>query len=346
VPNLNFPMTHGNSEWSLGSAQRLYLWAKSLMPYRGLSARNVDVGLEPVTDSCSRPLRTDDFPLVFLTHNDRRLLPSFLAHYREMGVTRFICTDDGSTDGTREYLAAQPDVDLYVSNVRYKQADRGKIWREKLLARYGFDRWYLNVDSDEYFVYDNMKSQDIADYARQLDACRIRRVPAPMLDLYPIGGLGTAVFSGRDGERPWDIATHFDRDGYSGRILSNALSLNGGMRARVFGARGELMKYPLMRWDRYCSLGRTVHRPRPALYNFPPVMAALLHFKVFSDFKDRTRYAVEQAQHHKGAELYRAVLERIDTTKDLDLGYSGSIRYLGAEDLVEKGFMRPLAAVG
>ena len=50
------------------------------------------------------PLKEKDFPLIFVIHNGRRFLPSFLKHYRSLGVTRFLCVDDASTDGTKEYL--------------------------------------------------------------------------------------------------------------------------------------------------------------------------------------------------------------------------------------------------
>ena len=101
-----------------------------------------------------RPLSADDFPLIVTTHNDMRLMASFFRHYRAMGVTRFICLDDVSTDGTADFILDQPDAELFTSNVRYKDAERGKIWREKLFAVFGRDRWYLNVDSDEYFLYE------------------------------------------------------------------------------------------------------------------------------------------------------------------------------------------------
>jgi hypothetical protein len=67
-------------------------------------------------------LSVDDFPLIVITHNDMRLIASFFQHYRSMGVTRFICLDDASTDGTADFILEQPDTELFTSNVRYKDA--------------------------------------------------------------------------------------------------------------------------------------------------------------------------------------------------------------------------------
>ena len=246
------------------------------------------------------PLSDDDFPLVVITHNDMRLMRSFFRHYRSMGVTRFFCMDDASTDGTQDFILDQPDADLFTSNVRYKDADRGKIWREKLFDILGHDRWYLNVDSDEYFLYESISRETIGEYTRRLDTAGVSRVPAPMLDLYPMGDVSRAVFSGANGAMPWEVATHFDGDGYTANAFKTGMSIYGGVRARVFRSRGELMKYPLIRWDRYCSLGRTIHRPRPHLYNFAPTLGVLLHFKIFSDVGKRPRRRSPRANITRG----------------------------------------------
>jgi dTDP-4-dehydrorhamnose 3,5-epimerase-like enzyme len=49
--------------------------------------------------------------LYALVWNERPLLPFFLEHYRPF-VDRFFLFDDGSDDGSAEYLAEQPDVTL------------------------------------------------------------------------------------------------------------------------------------------------------------------------------------------------------------------------------------------
>ena len=49
--------------------------------------------------------------LYALVWNELPILPFFLEHYRPF-VDRFFLFDDGSDDGSYEYLAAQPDVAL------------------------------------------------------------------------------------------------------------------------------------------------------------------------------------------------------------------------------------------
>ena len=133
-----------------------------------------------------QPLARDDFPLVVITHNDMRLMASFFGHYRSMGVTRFFCMDDASADGTQDFILDQPDADLFTSNVRYKDADRGKIWREKLFDILGHNRWYLNVNSDEYFLYKSISRETIGEYTRRLEFSR--REPCAGADARSLSG--------------------------------------------------------------------------------------------------------------------------------------------------------------
>ena len=100
-----------------------------------------------------RPLTEVDLPLIVISRNERRLIDPFLEHYRRLGVTRFLWLDDRSADGSREILTDQADVDLLASNVSYREAHRGRLWREMIIDRYGRNRWYVMVDTDEFLVF-------------------------------------------------------------------------------------------------------------------------------------------------------------------------------------------------
>ena len=342
MSTFSYPIVDGRPGWSQPwKVAPFNAFKRYLTPWTRRHYEHVRI--ERKSPGPLRPLSDQDFPLIVLTHNDMRFMPSFFAHYRAMGVTRFICMDDVSTDGTPDFILAQPDAELFTSNVRYKQAARGRAWREKLLALFGTDRWYLNVDSDEYFLYESISRETIVEFTRRLDSARIRRLPAPMLDLYPVGEISSAVFTGVGAQMPWDIASHLDGTGYTAQFFETGMSIYGGVRARALMAPGELIKYPLIRWDRYCWLGRTIHRPKPSLYNFAPAMGALLHFKIFSDVRERTEVAVREGQHYMNAHNYQVALEHLNSDA-MDFSYDGSLRYSGADDLVERGFMAPLAA--
>ncbi len=298
------------------------------------------IKIYPLGGRDARPLAREDLPLIFLTRNDRRFVRSFMAHYRRLGVTRFLCVDDASDDGTREALLAEPDVDVFGSNVRYRDARRGRIWRELLFAIYGADRWYLNVDSDEYLVYADCDRRPLPELISALEQMGVERCPAPMIDAYPAGAIAGAVFDGRDETMPWQVASMIDGAGYRLTKQKRAISIEGGMRERVFGAGLELMKYPLLHWKRGYSLGVSIHQPLPYRLNFSPIFAALLHFKFFSDAASAAREAVADQQYFNDSQAYSAIADKIEGSADVSFVASESFRYEEPEDLVSRGFMR------
>ena len=73
-------------------------------------------------------LRPSDIVLLATERNERVRLPFFLRYYRDLGVDHFLIVDNGSDDGSREYLAAQPDVSLWHTQAGYKAAHFGVDW--------------------------------------------------------------------------------------------------------------------------------------------------------------------------------------------------------------------------
>src|ERR1044071_2492359 len=85
--------------------------------------------------------------------NERLRLPAFLNHYRALGVDRFFVVDHDSSDGTTDYLAAQPDVDLFRTHGRFREAAGGTDWLNALLMEFGVGRWCVTVDVDEWLMF-------------------------------------------------------------------------------------------------------------------------------------------------------------------------------------------------
>lgn len=296
-----------------------------------------DVPLAPA--AAVKPLSPEDLPLVFVTHNDLTILPFFLRHYRRLGVTRFICVDDVSQDGTRDYLSAQPDVDLWTSPLRYGEARRGRRWREALFARYGYDRWYVNVDSDEFLLYDGCEGTGLSALVAVLEEHDCKRLAAPMLDMYPGPG---AIEPDPEQGLPWQFSNHFDVRGYEAELDKRGVSLKGGPRRRRFAEANELMKYPLIFWDRSCFFGSSPHRPLPFERNFEPFFGALLHFKFFTNYRGKIAEAAVGKQHYNGSEHYQAMMDALDREGDLNFVGPESARFEGPEQLRELGFLTRL----
>ncbi len=116
----------------LTSIYRLRLRRKRLL-WRAFRKRRQ---LSPVTQRM-QGLRRQPILLFSTMRNERVRLPYFLDYYRKLGVDHFLVVDNGSTDGTRDYLADQPDVSLWETGAGYKQSRFGMDWIMHLLRRYG-----------------------------------------------------------------------------------------------------------------------------------------------------------------------------------------------------------------
>lgn len=277
--------------------------------------------------------------VVCITHNDIRLIPQFLTHYRALGVSRFIVVDDASTDGTREFLLTQMDVDVWTSPVRYSEARRGRQWREQLFEFYGRDRWYVNVDSDEFLVFADSETRRISDLIKILEGVGDKRLAAPMLDMY----------SGQDSKElhsdapPWLLSNNFDGNSYHLAVEKRGVSIKGGPRGRKFGEVNELMKYPVIYWDNSCFFGSSPHRPLPYKRNFPKTWGALLHFKFYLDYKEKIAEAVREKQHFGGSAHYVTLLDEIEQKGAIDLyDENVSVKFTGSQQLVDLGFITPI----
>lgn len=284
-------------------------------------------------------LNHQSVPLVFVTHNDMSLLPEFLNYYRSLGVTNFICVDDQSSDGSGRYLSEQPDVDLWTSPVRYSEAERGRRWREQLFSLYGKGRWYINVDSDEFLIYDKCRQHPLPALFHELERLGDKRMAAPMLDMY-----GNDYSEDLDHRNSlFEHSPFFDSTGYALRSGKRGARLYGGPRKRKFGENNELLKYPVIYWDESCSFDKSPHSPLPYQRNTPQSWGALLHFKFPPNYKEKIAYAAKEGQHYNGASHYKAMQEKIRSDGGLALyDPKVSLRFEGPEQLQKLGFITPL----
>ncbi len=292
-------------------------------------------------DKIVRPLDRNDIPLIAQIRNARRYLPSFLEHYRKIGVTRFIFVDDQSTDGSTEYLGNIDDIDLYQSPLNYMESKRGILFKEAAVQIYGANRWWVFVDIDEYLVYHGIEEHGLSALTRALEKRRLTRLLAPLLDMYPIGDPKHARFDGSDSTMPREVASAFDRSGYFLRFRGKDWEIRGGARHRIFQSWLELTKYPLM----YVSEGdqfRSIHYPRPYQKNYTPVLGNLLHFKLFDDYEDSIRKSVQEGRHFGNAKHYKAALEKIEHLHADFYAPGISQEFTGAEQLLKLGFFKSI----
>ena len=261
--------------------------------------------------------------------NERVRLPYFLKYYREQGVDHFLIVDNGSGDGSSEYLAAQPDVSLWQTDASYKSSRYGVDWMNWLLSRHGHGHWCLTVDVDEFFVYPFCDTRPLAALCDWLDASEVRSFGAMLLDMYPRGAIDAQPYV--EGLDPFEIACWFDASNYtiSRNPRFSNLWIQGGPRARVFFAdkpreAPALNKTPLVRWHRGYAYESSTHMLLPRGLNLvydqwggEKASGCLLHAKFLDTLTHKAEEEAQRGQHYAQSAEYLAYRDGLRATPDL-----------------------------
>jgi glycosyltransferase involved in cell wall biosynthesis len=281
-----------------------------------------------------------------LVRNEAVRLPWLLSYYRGLGINRFLVLDNGSDDGTREWLLAQgPDVHVFHTAASFAASGAGMRWTNRLLDEHGTGTWCLTVDADEVLVYPGVETLPVKGLVAYLDAVEAEALAAPMIDLYAAAPLDTVEYA--PGQSLIEAFPWFDGSGYVRRDSNDFpfFRLLGGCRARVFyetkDAGPILQKVPLIRWAPDIKYTSSKHTAFPC--RVPDVSGALLHFKYLPEFAEQVRAEVARGQHYLGGKEYRSYLRRLERGDGLSLKAPVSRRYRGSRQLVELGLMQTSA---
>lgn len=284
--------------------------------------------LQPLAD------RTDQIGrnaiLLFATlRNEKPRLAYFLKYYRALGVEHFLFVDNGSDDGSAEYLAQQPDTSVWRAEASYKASRFGMDWMNGLLRRYGHGHWALTVDVDEFFLYPHCDTRPLRALTDWLDDAGLRSFGTLLLDVYPKGPVGDQPCL--EGQNPLEIAGWFDSGNYA--ITRNHrfrnLWIQGGPRARGYfadqpRAAPALNKIPLVKWHRSFVYVSSTHMLLPRGLNLTydtlggeKASGCLLHTKFLATLSDKVRDEMARGQHYAESREYQAYAAGIADRTDL-----------------------------
>lgn len=195
-------------------------------------------------------LAPNDIVLVSLMKDAAYYLGPFLAHYRRIGVEHFLIIDNGSTDGTPERLAEEPDVTVCSNTLpvgQYEILLRGQIARH-----YVSGGWFLFADSDELILPAHGETRQISEFAEYCNIHGYDGAICQVLDLFSSHPLQvTKDWSYADSVAAFDLYSlneidsfsYDDRENiqFSWYFRDNRLSntdirfMFGGIRREVFG---------------------------------------------------------------------------------------------------------------
>ena len=294
-------------------------------------------------------IRADDILVFSTVRNEAIRLPWFLKYYRDLGVGHFLIVDNASTDGSKQFLADQPDVSLWSTPQSYKSSRFGMDWLNHLLRRYADGHWALTVDPDELFIYPFCDTRPLDALTDWLDSCAIRSFGAMLLDMYPKGPLGDAKYE--TGTDPLKIMNWFDGGNYTLQKNENMgnLWIQGGPRMRQFfqqkpGSAPALNKVPLVKWQRRYAYFSSTHSLLPRGLNLvydefqgEKASGLLLHTKFLDGFEAKAQEELDRRQHYDDSVEYRAYAKA--ALPDLDFWNKWSEQYVDWRQLEDLGLM-------
>lgn len=264
--------------------------------------------------------------ILCVERNEMRRMPEFLRHYRKLGVKAFLITDNGSTDGTYEYLMEQPDVRLYRTD-RIYNSQRKTGWQNRMVADYGLSKWYLQVDADEFAWYPEAVSMSLPDYVAALAGKKIYAAKAIMLEMYPRGIIGDDAVSAENFQQEY---CYFDGDNDNYEYDPDTRRFCGGFLKRVLGEEYALQcKTPLF----FCDRGgyRMVIGSHHIFPLYDDIIAdyrlILRHYKFLPGDGDKIREAIKRGNYANGSRLYKKFIRFFEEEGGISAFYEGSVQW-------------------
>jgi hypothetical protein len=262
------------------------------------------------------PDNSHEIRAFLVTWNDSLRLQSALTHYRRIGVDRFFVADCGSTDGTLEQLAAQPDVHVFGAT-----GNDSLAWLNTLLNAYGSGHWTLTIDVSELLVYPHYEELELPLFCRYLAHVNAQALACVSLDMYAASPLRDAVH--RPGTPLTSTCGYFDAAPYQLQRTEVCphFEIFGGLRGRLMGGGRSpvLSRVPLVRWHGGMQYLRGTGNISPVM--IANVMGALLRFDFLSDFRDR-------------------VGSGIAVDESTNLSTEASVKFEDSAQLVQLGLMK------
>jgi hypothetical protein len=290
-------------------------------------------------------------------------LPFLLGHYRRLGVDHFLFYDDGSSDGSREFLEAQPDCAVITSDIPFGTFVRGgarycHVLKENVPRVVLGERWVLTVDADEFLLLPEPFAE-LKALCKAIEREGGNSAIAAMVDLYP-AKLNMRNYS--HALDPFSQNRYFDR-GPLFRWQPGAVEpvrCNGGLRHRladmllhhhrddyvaIYGEKhhvgAKLWKVPLLH---HTSTTRPMNDHE---MNGPPFLGmqmALAHFKFAPNLDKKIEYALASNAYFKSSREYRMLERVVHYFGDEPLGCEQTCELTSLRDLQDAELMYPLVA--
>lgn len=272
-----------------------------------------------ITDSKIKKVKTigekinkkTDVTIITTTKNSELLIGLFLVHYKNIGVDNFIIIDNNSSDKTIE-VATNTSIKLNLNTEIWNTPEifnpiKAMGWKQKILEHYGFNRWYINLDIDEFLL---IEQNNIPSLIKKLQNNNLNNLGGILIEQYP-----KKSFKEIDLEPEIDIIKtyrYYDSNDYY--FMPNEKfnkRIFGGMRTRLFGITPSLQKIPLFLF----SPGLILINPHffyPYSFNSKTQYTLpILHYKFLPGDEKKFISYIKNKVHYNNSSEYKAYYDKM-----------------------------------
>lgn len=266
----------------------------------------------------------------------------FYQHYRNLGVNQFVFIDNGSTDGTLEWISQQQDTRCYRVSAKY-HCESKVAWIEKALALTGYNRWYVVVDADELLDYVGSEQYDLKSLILHARDNGYKHLNGYMLDMYS----DKPIFTEECGySEILSRFRYFDDSGYyfhhyhSPIIDTEVMALKGGSRARIFKNKDlSMSKQSVFLYNQdtlYCN----PHYFWPYIkWDEIPCSYVLRHYKFLKQDMCEYQKRIEEKGFFNRSVDYRCYIDSYSSNSEISMKCKESKEYTSSVSLSTLPFL-------
>lgn len=266
-------------------------------------------------------------------------LPWFFNYYRRLGVENFVVIDNGSTDGSTEYLLSQTGTTVFRTHDSYHGAFSGMVWINHLKSKLSPAAWVLYADVDEALVYEGCERKSVADLAEALDMEGHEAFTAFMLDMF---STDAPEKSGKAADVDYltRYPLYLPQIRVTPKPLCPYIQIRGGVRS-LFATGEEMTKTPLVKSGADIDFLQSSHTVTPARVS--DMTGILLHYKIIDGIaEEAARVLQDQTRSPHCRARYAKYRDAPDLSKLIGAAMADVRTYRAPDDLVTAGLMTPI----
>lgn len=284
-------------------------------------------------------IKTKEPILICAVKNDIHRVKMQIEHHKKIGIKHFIYIDNMSSDGTYEYLL-KAGVDVFQVD-EYFNAVVKNSWFRQITDIYGYNQWYLILDSDELFVYPGMETKSLEKFIKFSEKNNMNYIQSFMIDMYSKEKINSAPTKINSMDK-YDIKhenCYFDTETYTCEKYFRGKRITGGPRSRVFSTERNrfdplLTKNPLIYLTRDIVYG--IHHSIPYRNNFDkPIISGLLHYKFLPEDRIKYEKIAKEGNYSGGSAEYKQYLLKIEQEPELYFYYKDTQKFNTSMDLLK-----------